>query len=113
MFKLDRFLYTPLWEQNFQSHQVPCLARPTSDHFPLLKESKSLKRGPCPFKFDNRCLSNKDLAHSIQNKWETVEKVGHPGFAIMKALKELASMCRLWNAQVFKKELTKAKDIEK
>ncbi|CAK9329150.1 unnamed protein product [Citrullus colocynthis] len=76
-------------------------------------ESKSLKWGPYPFKFDNRCLSNKDLAHSIQNKWETVEKVGHPGFAIMKDLKELASMCRLWNAQVFKKELNKAKDIEK
>lgn len=71
-----------------------------------------LKWGPCPFKFDNRWLSSKDLAHSIQNKWETIDRIGYPGFTIMKALKEMDIICRTWNTQVFKKEVIKSKDIE-
>lgn len=52
------------------------------------------------------------MACSIQNKWEITDRTTHPSYPIMKSLKDLANHCRLWNTQVFKKELPKPKHIE-
>ena len=51
--RLDRFLVSLSWLDQFNGVIQRRLARPVSDHFPLLLEGGGLRRGPSPFKFEN------------------------------------------------------------
>ena len=46
--RLDRFLVTPNWLDQFSGVRLP---KPISDHFPILLEGGGLRRGPPPFRF--------------------------------------------------------------
>ena len=54
--RLDRFLATPSWLDQYSRVHQRRLSRPTSDHFPVLLEGGGLRRGPSPFKFENMWL---------------------------------------------------------
>lgn len=51
--RLDRFLYTPQWEDRFTIHFNRTLAKITSNHYPLILENSQLCWGPSPFRFNN------------------------------------------------------------
>ena len=46
--RLDRFLVTQNWLDQFSGVLQSRLARPTSDHFPIFLEGNGLRRGPSP-----------------------------------------------------------------
>ena len=54
--RLDRFLVSPSWLDQFNGVLQRRLPRPVSDHFPLLLEGGELRRGPSPFRFENMWL---------------------------------------------------------
>ena len=54
--KLDRFLVTQNWLDQFNRVLQSRLPRPTSDHFPILLEGGGLRRGPSPFIYENMWL---------------------------------------------------------
>ena len=54
--RLDRFLVTPSWLDQYSRVYQRRLPRPTSDHFPVLLEGGGIRRGPSSFKFENMWL---------------------------------------------------------
>ena len=59
--RLDRFLVTQNWLDQFSGVFQSRLLRPTLDHFPILLEGGGLRRGPSPFRFENMWLKVDDF----------------------------------------------------
>ena len=59
--RLDRFLVTQNWLDQFSGVFQSRLPRPTSDHFSILLEGGGLRRGPSPFRFENMWLKVDDF----------------------------------------------------
>lgn len=66
--RLDKFLYSPNWEQRFSSHQCRILTRITSDHFLVILEAPSVPWGPSPFRFNNLWIKE-DNFNTIIEIW--------------------------------------------
>jgi len=56
--RLDRFLLSADWEENFLSVYQRPLSRLLSDHFPILLEGGNLHRGKKHFRFENIWLKD-------------------------------------------------------
>ena len=54
--RLDRFLVSPSWLDQFSGVTQSRLSRPISDHFPIVLEGGGIRRGPTPFRFENMWL---------------------------------------------------------
>ena len=54
--RLDRFLKSPSWLDQFSGVTQSRLSRPISDHFPIILVRGGIRRGPTPFKFENMWL---------------------------------------------------------
>ena len=51
--RIDQFLIYEDWEVHFQGAIQVVLARPVSDHSPILLDGGGMRRGPTPFRFEN------------------------------------------------------------
>ncbi|RVW17519.1 hypothetical protein CK203_083532, partial [Vitis vinifera] len=67
--RLDGFLVTDEWDRMFNGAMQGILARPVSDHCPILLEGGSLKRGPSPFRFENMWLEEKGFMDQMKRWW--------------------------------------------
>ena len=67
--RLDRFLVTPCWLDQFSRVVQRRLPKPTSDHFLVLLEGGSLRRGPTPFRFENMWFKVEGFKDLIRNWW--------------------------------------------
>ncbi|RVX04635.1 LINE-1 reverse transcriptase-like [Vitis vinifera] len=110
--RLDRFLVTDEWDRMFNGAMQGILARPVSDHFPILLEGGGLKRGPSPFRFENMCLKRaiKDLEQRsfgvIETKkrealsqvvyWDAVENHSTLSLEDCEARKEAQEAYKTW-----------------
>ena len=54
--RLDRFLVSPSWLDQFSGVTQSRMSRPISDHFPIILVRGGIRRGPTPFKFENMWL---------------------------------------------------------
>ena len=64
--RLDRFLVTDDWDKMFDGVVQGILARPVSDHFPILLEGEGLKKGPSSFRFENMWLEEKGFMDQMK-----------------------------------------------
>ena len=64
--RLDRFLATPSWFDQYSRVSQRRLPRPTSDHFPVILKGGGLRRGPSPFRFENMWLKVEGFKDLIQ-----------------------------------------------
>ncbi|RVW95073.1 putative ribonuclease H protein [Vitis vinifera] len=71
--RLDRFLATPCWLDQFSRVLNRRLPRPTSDHYPILLEGGGVRRGPSPFKFENMWLKAEGFQELIKGWWQGIE----------------------------------------
>ena len=99
--RLDRFLVTPYWLDQFSRVVQRRLPRPTSDHFSILLEGGSLRRGPTPFKFENMWFKVEGFKDLIRNWWRGIEVSGSASFRLSAKLKELKQKLKVWNREVF------------
>jgi hypothetical protein len=53
MTRLDRFLFSPYWEDQFPTITQRRLPRLLSDHFPIMLECGQFLQGPHPIRFEN------------------------------------------------------------
>ena len=51
--RIDRFLVSEDWEAHFQGAIQVVLARPVSNHSPILLDGEGMRRGSTPFRFEN------------------------------------------------------------
>ncbi|XP_050944096.1 uncharacterized protein LOC127150413 [Cucumis melo] len=92
--RIDRFLYTVGWENLFTAHYSKTLSRVTSDHFPIILESSTISWGPLPFRLINVHLKESWFKNNFRSWWNNLRQDGHPGFSIMKKLKNLSIIIR-------------------
>ncbi|RVW97910.1 Transposon TX1 uncharacterized 149 kDa protein [Vitis vinifera] len=99
--RLDRFLVSPCWLDQFSRVSQWRLPRPISDHFPVLLEGGSWKRGPAPFRFENMWFKVEGFKDLIWNWWQGIEVRGSASFRLSAKLKELKQKLKVWNREEF------------
>ena len=99
--RLDRFLATPSWLDQYSRVSQRRLPRPTSDHFPVLLEGGGLRRGSSPFKFENMWLKAEGFKDLIGGWWQGIVVRGSPSYRLAVKLKGLKQNLKIWNKEVF------------
>ena len=99
--RLDRFLLTPCWLDQFSRVSQQRLPTSTSDHFLVLLEGGSFRRGLAPFRFENMWFKVEGFKDLIRNWWRGIEVSGSASFRLSAKLKELKKKLKVWNREVF------------
>ncbi|XP_034684191.1 uncharacterized protein LOC117913358 [Vitis riparia] len=99
--RLDRFLVSPSWLDQFSGVIQRRLSRPVSDHFPILLEGGGLRRGLSPFRFENMWLKVEGFLDLIRNWWGEIEVRGTASYRLATKMKELKQKLKAWNREVF------------
>ncbi|RVX14050.1 LINE-1 retrotransposable element ORF2 protein [Vitis vinifera] len=99
--RLDRFLVSPCWLNQFSRVSQRRLPRPISDHFPVLLEGSSWRRGPAPFRFENMWFKVEGFKDLIRNWWQGTEVRGSASFRLSEKLKKVKQKLKVWNREEF------------
>ena len=99
--RLDRFLLSTDWEENFLFVCQRHLSRLLSDHFPILLEGGNLHGGKKPFRFENMWLKDEGFLERVSSWWETYLFQGTPSFSLANKLKMLKLDLKRWNVEEF------------
>ena len=68
--RLDRFLVSDDWEDQFSGLVQKILPNPTSDHAPILLDRGGIINGKFPFRFENMWLKEEGFKDLIRCWWE-------------------------------------------
>ena len=101
MSRLDRFLVTTDWENQFSNVTQRTLPRPVSDHCPVLLDSDGIKTGPSPFWFENMWLKFAGFKDILRDWWQSLHFSGSYSFILASKLKALKGILKAWNIEVF------------
>ncbi|BFG20710.1 hypothetical protein CerSpe_069840 [Prunus speciosa] len=110
--RLDRFLFTPDWEELFPHVRQEALPKVTFDHCPILLDLKAKKWGPVPFKFENLWLKQQDFRGKFKKWWEEERQEGWEGFKFMKKLKAVKGKVKDWSKETSRDIVVKIKEVE-
>ncbi|RVX18648.1 hypothetical protein CK203_006606 [Vitis vinifera] len=98
--RLDRFLVSPSWLDQFSGVTQGRLSRPTSDHFPIVLEGGGVRRGPTPFRFENMWLKVEGFNDIIRTWWQEIEVRGSASYRLAVKMKEIKKKLKVWNKEV-------------
>ena len=101
MSRLDRFLFSPDWEDKF-----PCIVqrkrpRLMSDHFPITLECGQFQKCRHHFRFENMWLRAEGFLDHVQQWWASYQFNGTPTFILANKLKTLKADLKKWNSESF------------
>lgn len=99
--KLDRFVINGGWEDHFPCISVKAMARPMSDHKPILLSCNIEDWGPPPWRFEGMWLFENSLLDLMAEWWNSFVVSGFPGFQLAKKFQLLKAKIRVWNKEVF------------
>ncbi|KAK4596364.1 hypothetical protein RGQ29_014409 [Quercus rubra] len=99
--RLDRFLFSPLFGDHFSQFSQKRLSRVLSDHFPILLEGGSFRRGKIPFRFENMWLRVDNFVDKVKEWWASYVFQGTPSFILAKKLAALKLDLKKWNEAEF------------
>ena len=99
--RIDWFLFSPALVDHFTHFSQKRLLRVLSDHFPILLESGSHRRGRIPFRFENMWLKAEGFLDKVKSWWENYLFQGSPGYILAKKLAALKSDLKKWNESDF------------
>ncbi|RVX18219.1 hypothetical protein CK203_006709 [Vitis vinifera] len=107
---IDRFLISEDWEVHFQGIIQVVLARPVSDHSPIILDGRErggggggMRRGPTPFRFENMWLKEEGFKEVLRNWWEGIQGVCVLSLEEEESRKEAREMYKKW---VFLEEMS-------
>ncbi|RVW54250.1 LINE-1 reverse transcriptase-like [Vitis vinifera] len=98
---LDRFLVSPCWLDQFSRVSQRRLPRSISDHFLVLLEGGSWRRGPASFRFENMWFKDEGFKELIRSWWQGIEVRGSASFRLSAKLKDLKQKLKVWNREEF------------
>lgn len=87
--RIDRFLITTNLLAILPNLNQKLLARPTSDHFPILLVSDGIQWGPVPFRIDNKWLELDSFRKMVADTWNKMSIKGTSSYRIATKLKNL------------------------
>ena len=67
--RLDRFLVSQSWLDQFSGVTQSRLSQPISDHFPIVLEGGGIRRGPTPFRFENMWFKVEGFKDIVRTWW--------------------------------------------
>nr|GMC66432.1 uncharacterized protein LOC109164037 [Ipomoea batatas] len=110
--RLDRFLYTSVWESKFRT-SVHHLSRTSSDHCPLLITSQVISAQPIPKHFIslNVWTKHEDFLRVVSESWD-VPVEGAPMYVLATKLSRLQKALVPWNKESFGNIFTKLQELE-
>ena len=101
MSRLDRFLVTADWENQFCNVTQCTLPRPVSDHCPVMLDCDGIRSGPSPFRFENMWLKYAGFKDTLRDWWQSLHFSGSYSFILASKLKALKGILKDWNFEVF------------
>lgn len=72
------------------------LTRGTSDHFPISLSMDGIKRGPVPFRLDNKWLCLEGFKNLVSDIWTNTFNEGTISFRIASKLRILKEEIKKW-----------------
>jgi hypothetical protein len=67
--KLDRFLVSPEWEEQYPLSIVTAMDRGLSDHAPVLLDTGNKTPTNIPFRFENAWMQGEDFVQIVEKSW--------------------------------------------
>uniref|UniRef100_A0A2N9GX79 Reverse transcriptase domain-containing protein n=1 Tax=Fagus sylvatica TaxID=28930 RepID=A0A2N9GX79_FAGSY len=111
MSRIDRFLYTAAWEDQFPSITQRRLPRVLSDHFPLVLECGQLHQGKRPFRFENMWFKAEGFRDHVRQWWGSYQFHGSPSHVLANKLKTLKADLKKWNVESFGNVIVKQNQL--
>ncbi|KAK8652759.1 hypothetical protein V6N13_126784 [Hibiscus sabdariffa] len=99
--RLDRFLVSPMWVDQFRGLEQFILNRGVSDHAPVRLSSGEFDWGPRPFWFLNCWLEKKGHVQLMESKWRRIGEEASMPVTILEKLRRLKSFLKVWNRESF------------
>ncbi|RVW62494.1 hypothetical protein CK203_064025 [Vitis vinifera] len=99
--RLDRFMVSPNWLDQFRNVTQKRLSRPISDHFPIIIEGGGIRRGPSPFRFENMWLKVEGFKDLLRSWWQGMSVSGRASYKLATKLKGIKQKLKVWNREVF------------
>ncbi|RVW27976.1 hypothetical protein CK203_094127 [Vitis vinifera] len=99
--RLDIFLVSPSWLDQFSGVTQSRLPWPISDHFPIILVGGGIRRGSTPFRFENMWLKVEGFKDLIHSWWQGIEVRGSTSFKLAAKMKEIKQKLKVWNREIF------------
>ena len=99
--RIDKFLFSPLLADHFTMFTQIRLSRILSDHFPILLEGGSHRKGRTPFHFKNMWLRVENFVDKVKAWWTSYLFQGNLSFILAKKLAALKLDLKKWNEAEF------------
>ncbi|RVW77375.1 LINE-1 retrotransposable element ORF2 protein [Vitis vinifera] len=99
--RLDRFLVSLSWIDQFSGINQCRLPRSISDHFPIMLVGGGIRRGPTPFRFENMWLKAEGFKELVCSWWQGIDVRGSASYKLATKMKEIKQKLKVWNREVF------------
>ncbi|RVW30279.1 hypothetical protein CK203_098824 [Vitis vinifera] len=100
--RLDRFMVSPSWLDQFSNVTQKRLSRLILDHFPIIIEGGDKRRGPSPFRFENMWLKVEGFKDLMRSWWQGMSVSGRASYKLATKLKAIKQNLKVWNRVVFR-----------
>ncbi|XP_058733436.1 uncharacterized protein LOC131605055 [Vicia villosa] len=101
MSRIDRFLLTESFIENWNIEGKFIGARDISDHAPIWIKNNRKDWGPKSFKFNNGCIKHSDFGNFVKEEWSKIVVKGSGDFCLVEKLKILKGRLAWLNKTVF------------
>jgi hypothetical protein len=101
MSRIDRFIVSEEWLNDWGVCSLWVLPRDISDHCPLILKKDNLDWGPRPFRFNNYWLEHKDYKKVVEETWRNQSINGWMGHVLKEKLKSLKYRLKEWSKEEF------------
>lgn len=98
--RLDRFLFSADWNDNFSNIKQQLVQRVNSDHSPIMLQSGSWEPTKAYFKFENWWLQTEGFIDRIEEWWKSFTCQGRPDFILAYKLKALKAKLKDWSKTI-------------
>ena len=98
---IDRFLFSPDWEDHFPSIIQWRMPRLMSNHFPILLECGQLQKCRWPFRFEKMWFKADGFVDRVKQWWLSNQFDGSPSYILANKLKALKANLKKWNTESF------------
>ncbi|XP_058753874.1 uncharacterized protein LOC131627053 [Vicia villosa] len=101
MSRIDRFLLSDSFVEDWKMEGQYIGEREVSDHAPIWLKDNRKDWGPKPFKFNNLWFNHEDFDTFVEEEWKKIVVKGRGDYCLVEKLKTLKNRLAWWNKSVY------------